>query len=65
MMRCDNEYAGCNAKCDAIENVTSDCYCSCDDAYQNCLDVANGYSSEPGEPIAPKTENQETNTSAA
>jgi hypothetical protein len=65
MMQCDNEYGSCNSECDAIENVSSECYLSCDNTYQKCLDVANGYSCEPGEPIAPKTENQDTNTSAA
>jgi hypothetical protein len=65
MMRCDNEYAGCNGKCDVVENVTSECYCSCDEAYQKCLDIANGYLPEPSEPVAPKTEVKDTNTSAA
>ena len=65
MMRCDNEYSGCNTDCDTIENVTSECYCSCDETYQKCLDIANGYFPESSEQVAPKAEVKDTNTSAA
>ena len=47
MAACDSAYATCNGRCDAMENASSECYGACDDTYQNCLDVANGYPPEP------------------
>ena len=43
MAACDNSFATCNSRCDALENATAECYGACDDAYQKCLDTANGY----------------------
>ena len=47
MAACDNSYAACNGRCDAMENATSECYDGCDNHYRSCLDRANGYTPEP------------------
>ena len=49
MAVCDSSYSGCSSKCDAMENATAECYAACDNSYQKCLDIANGYT--PEEPL--------------
>lgn len=69
MTACDNTYAGCYKKCDVLENAPSECYCTCDDTYQQCLDIANGYPPEPSKKqcdvkTAPKVVKSDANKSA-
>ena len=47
MASCDSAFANCNSRCDAMENAPAECYGTCDDTYQKCLDAANGYTPEP------------------
>lgn len=49
MAACDDTYGQCTQKCDAMENAPADCYSNCDDAYQRCLDIANGYTPQQTE----------------
>jgi len=38
-VECDMKHETCMEKCDSMENPTTECYSTCDEAYNSCLDA--------------------------
>ena len=64
MAACDNSFSTCNSRCDSAENATAECYGACDNAYQKCLDIANGYPPETEQKTAAPLKKPEKDTPA-